>query len=388
MRSTAFGVEQAVQERYSKGATAREAELCCPVEYEPRYLEVIPEEIIARDYGCGDPSRYVRLGETVLDLGAGSGKMCYIASQVVGPDGRVIGVDMNPEMLSLARKYRRAVGDQIGWRNVEFRRARVQDLGLDLDALDAWLETHPVGAASDLTALEAEQTRLRRETPLIPDGTMDVVISNCVLNLVSEDAKASVFPEIFRVLRHGGRAVISDIVSDEPVPEQLKADPELWSGCISGAMTEMAFLEAFERAGFYGIEVLSRGKEPWRTIEGIEFRSVTVQAFRGKEGPCYETNKAVIYRGPWKELMDDDGHIFRRGVRTAVCEKTFQIMTREPYTDHFELVLPLSPVGPAEDRPFDCTRKAARHPRETKGQDYSATLDGSPNACSPDVSCC
>ncbi len=114
------------------------------------------------------------------------------------------------------------------------------------------------------------------------DDSVDVVVSNCVLNLVEPKSKRQLFAEIFRVLRKGGRAVISDIVSDEEVPEHLQSDPELWSGCISGALTEDGFLKAFSDAGFYGIQILKRDEKPWRTVEGIEFRSVTVQAFKGK----------------------------------------------------------------------------------------------------------
>src|SRR5882757_11002771 len=100
-----FGVgaiERHVYERYERAARAQEPALCCPVEYDARYLEVIPAEILERDYGCGDPSRHLSTGETVLDLGSGSGKICYIAAQAVGPGGRVIGVDFNDEMLALA----------------------------------------------------------------------------------------------------------------------------------------------------------------------------------------------------------------------------------------------------------------------------------------------
>ncbi len=386
--NSSVDVERAVSERYSRGATAREAQLCCPVEYDPRYLHVIPEEIIERDYGCGDPSRHLAPGDTVLDLGSGAGKICYIASQIVGPRGRVLGVDMNDDMLALARRYQEPVGDRIGWHNVEFRRGRIQDLRLDLERLDEWLSRHPVRTSDDLQALESEEARLRNEAPLISDSSVDVVISNCVLNLVSEEDRQQLFPEIYRVLRRGGRAVISDIVADEPVPEHLKADPQLWSGCVSGAMTETAFVEAFERAGFYGIEILSRGAEPWRTVEGIEFRSITLRAYRGLEGPCLETNKAVIYRGPWKKVIDDDGHVFRRGLRTAVCEKTFGILTRVPYRDHFDPVLPLEGADVEPSSPFDCNRSALRHPRETKGLDYDRTSDAAPDACGTDGNCC
>ena len=99
--ASTLDVLDAVQERYSKGARAQVPELCCPVDYDASLLEVLPEEIIERDYGCGDPSRFVRPGETVLDLGAGAGKICYMASQLVGSEGRVIGVDATADMLAL-----------------------------------------------------------------------------------------------------------------------------------------------------------------------------------------------------------------------------------------------------------------------------------------------
>ena len=95
--------EAIVRQRYAAGAKARADKLCCPVEYESQYLNVIPQEVIERDYGCGDPSKYLREGETVLDLGSGTGKICFIAAQVVGPKGKVIGVDMTDEMLEVAR---------------------------------------------------------------------------------------------------------------------------------------------------------------------------------------------------------------------------------------------------------------------------------------------
>ena len=100
--STTINAEAAVKERYANGAQAREAALCCPVDYDPQFLKAIPQEVIDRDYGCGDPSKYLRLGETVLDLGSGTGKICFIASQVVGPQGKIIGVDMTDEMLDVA----------------------------------------------------------------------------------------------------------------------------------------------------------------------------------------------------------------------------------------------------------------------------------------------
>ena len=183
------------------------------------------------------------------------------------------------------------------------------------------------------------------------------------------------------------RAVISDIVCDEPVPLALQQDSELWSGCISGAFTEEGFLEAFEAAGFYGIRVLERQSEPWQTVEGIEFRSLTVEAFKGKEGPCFEHRQAVIYKGPFKEVLDDDGHRMERGRRYAVCGKTFEIYGREPYREHFDFIEPGEAVAPEDAQPFDCSRTPLRHPRETKGQDYDVTTAPQGDCCEPGTCC-
>ncbi|MBT4099346.1 MAG: methyltransferase domain-containing protein [Gemmatimonadetes bacterium] len=375
-------VTESVRERYSAAAEAPEALLCCPVDYDPQYLKILPDEILEKDYGCGDPSAFAKSGDIVLDLGSGGGKICYIASQIVGAEGRVIGVDMNDDMLDLARRHQPALAATIGYDNVEFRKGRIQDLTLNRGDLETWLQSNPVGDASSLERYEAQVAAMRRDTPLIADDSVDLVLSNCVLNLVSDTEKKQLFGEIFRVLQRGGRAAISDIVADEPVPEHLKADPELWSGCISGAMEESEFLQAFVNAGFYGVEMVKRDETPWRTVEGIEFRSVTVTAWKGKQGECWDHNEAVIYRGPFRETRDDDGHVYRRGERVAVCRKTFEILTREPYAAFFEAVEPMEAVS--EPTPFDCVGTAVRHPRQTKGLEYDATTDA---ACGPDGCC-
>jgi ubiquinone/menaquinone biosynthesis C-methylase UbiE len=378
--------ETAVRERYAAGAHAPEAKLCCPVDYDKTLLEIIPQEVIERDYGCGDPSKFLRKGETVLDLGSGTGKICFIAAQVVGPDGKVIGVDMTDEMLEVARRNAPIVGKRIGYSNVEFRKGRIQDLALDLEKLDAELQARPItDAASFLRADELAQ-ELRVKHPLVASDSIDVVVSNCVLNLVEPKSKRQLFEEIFRVLRKGGRAVISDIVADEDVPEHLQDDPELWSGCISGALTEEGFLKAFSDAGFYGVQILKRDEKPWQTVEGLEFRSVTVEAFKGKQGACFERNQAVIYRGPFREVLDDDNHRMERGIRYAVCDKTYNLYKKAPYREFFDFVDPLEEIPLEKAMPFDCSRTAQRHPRETKGQDYKATTEAS--NCCDGGSCC
>ncbi|MGI8604767.1 MAG: methyltransferase domain-containing protein [Verrucomicrobiales bacterium] len=279
-----MNAEIAVKERYAAGAQKPDADLCCPVQYDLALLEAIPREVLDRDYGCGDPSRYLRAGETVLDLGSGTGKICFIAAQVVGSQGRVIGVDMTDEMLEVARRNAPLVAERIGFANVEFRKARIQDLALDLDRLDRELRAQPIDGADACLKASQVADELRLKHPLVADNSVDVVVSNCVLNLVESKAKHRLFEEIFRVLRPGGRAVISDIVSDQEVPAQIQADPELWSGCVAGALAETAFIRAFKTAGFSGVQVLQRDARPWRTVEGIEFRSLTVEACKGEKG--------------------------------------------------------------------------------------------------------
>jgi arsenite methyltransferase len=299
----------------------------------------------------------------------------------------VIGVDMTDEMLEVARRNAPVVAERLGYANVEFRKGRIQDLALDLELLDRQLKESPITNAASFLAADELAGELRVKHPLIASDSINVVVSNCVLNLVKPESKGQLFDEIFRVLKKGGRAVICDIASDEEVPETMQTDPELWSGCISGALTEEGFLQAFEHAGFYGIQILNRDAQPWRTVQGIEFRSVTIEAFKGKQGECFERNQAVIYRGPFKEVLDDDNHRMERGKRYAVCDKTYSLYKKAPYREFFEFVDPVADVPIEQAKPFDCSRNATRHPRETKGQNYSVTT-GARSECCDAGGCC
>ena len=239
---------QAVDQRYGAAAQQQEACLCTPVGFDPALLRVIPDAVVARDYGCGDPTRWVKAGDRVLDLGSGSGKNAFICAQIVGSSGRVTGVDRNAEMLALSRSAVPVVAAAIGYENVCFVNGAIE-------ALDA---PAPGGG------------------PLVADASMDVVLSNCVLNLVNPSARETLLSNIRRVLAPGGRVAISDIVCDQPVPLHLQQDPDLWSGCISGAWEEQAFLQVFRDLGFQQVRYAERSDEPWRTVEGIEFRAVTL----------------------------------------------------------------------------------------------------------------
>jgi ubiquinone/menaquinone biosynthesis C-methylase UbiE len=383
-------VASEVRRRYDGASKSPEAQLCCPVTpAEASLLAAIPEEVLEIDYGCGDPSRWALPGESVLDLGSGSGKSCFLLSQRVGPEGRVLGVDAGDGMLELARKHQAEVARRVGYANVRFAKALIQDLALDLEAFDRRLSERPVRTVEDWNDLEAVAEGMRRLEPLVPDASIDLVVSNCVLNLVQPRDKERLFAEIFRVLKRGGRAVIADIVCDEDPTAETMADPEMWSGCISGSFREDSYLKAFERAGFHGVEILERAEEPWRVIDGVEYRSMTVRAFKGKQGPCLERNQAVLYRGPWRSVEDDDNHRFPRGERVAVCDKTFGLMT-DPKGPYAGSIVPLPPVVevPLESaEPFACRGTMIRSPRETKGADYRETTEGEgPSCAAPD--CC
>lgn len=380
--------DNAVSERYAAAAEQREAALCCPVTYDTDLLKQLPDEIIEKDYGCGDPTAYVKPGDTVLDLGSGGGKLCYIASQIVGEEGRVIGVDVNQTMLGLARKYQQEMADKLGYANVDFKYGRIQDLALDLDAFNQQMEQlSDNGPERAVNVLHLMQN-LRADQPMIPDNSVDCVISNCVLNLVNPDDRRQLFEEIFRVLKIGGRAAISDIVCDEDVPTKMQQDGELWSGCISGAWREDRFLQEFVDIGFYGAHFDKYDTTPWQVVDGYEFRSVTVLAYKGKEGICLDRKQAVIYRGPFRSIQDDFGSHYPRGQRIAVCEKTFNMLTREPYAEHFIPVEPLQPVAADAAVEMDC-KPRIRTPQETKGSAFKETrLPIVEDCCDPGSGCC
>ncbi|MEM7756529.1 MAG: methyltransferase domain-containing protein [Cyanobacteria bacterium P01_A01_bin.40] len=384
-----YDIESTVLARYQEGARQQQPSLCCPTNYDGNYTQILPEEIVAKDYGCGDPTRYVNTGETVVDLGSGAGKNCYILAQKVGQSGKIIGVDFNDEMLTLARKYQGEMADKLGYANTEFVKGKIQDLKLPLEPLERWLQHNPITSVDQIGEYEAECDRLRQQTPLIPENSVDVVISNCVLNLVRPQDKKQLFAEIFRVLKRGGRAVISDIVCDEDPTPKIINDPDLWSGCIAGAFREDMFLKMFEDAGFYGVEILKRESTPWQVIDGVEFRSMTVRAYKGKEGVCLERKQSVVYKGPWKQVVDDDGHVFCRGERMAVCDKTYNIMTSccSPYSQDLIGIAPYENIPLEEAKLFNCKTKAVRHARETKGSEYNLTETSSEDCCIPGDCC-
>lgn len=192
----------------------------------------IPAEVLEHDCGCGNAWRWAREGETVLDLGCGSGKTCFLLSRVVGPSGSVVGVDASAAMLAVGRRHQAEVARAIGWSNVRFLESRIEDVGR-------------VGTAG----------------PLVAGASVDLVVLDCVLTLVQARERSPILAEAARVVRVGGLVVVSDILRDDREG-------------ISGALAE---------AGFERIEVVEREEAARRVIDGVPRFAMTIQASRGRE---------------------------------------------------------------------------------------------------------
>jgi arsenite methyltransferase len=172
---------------------------------------------------------------------------------------------------------------------------------------------------------------------------------------------------------------------------ELQQDPDLWSGCYSGAIREDRFFSAFADVGLYGITTLARDEAPWHTVNGVEFRSVTIAAYKGKEGKCWDHLQAVVFKGPFRRVEDDDNHTYERGVRMAVCEKTFRILNREPYKQYFDFIQPNQAVKAEDAQPFNCNVPTLRDPKETKNGVRLVTAEAvqaAVAACAPGSNCC
>ncbi|MBI4539190.1 MAG: methyltransferase domain-containing protein [Gemmatimonadetes bacterium] len=291
-----------VREYYSAAAEIPQVELCCPTKYDADVVAHIPQDVLDRFYGCGSPITLanVQPGETVVDLGSGAGIDVFVAAKLVGPTGNAIGVDMTEAMLAIAKENQPRVGAALGYDVVEFRKG--------------YLEQIPV-----------------------EDRSVDVITSNCVVNLSPD--KPRVFEEMWRVLKDHGRIVIADIVSERDVPPHLKVNPELWGECLVGALTQEQFVAQLERAGFYGLTLLK--KTYWKDVEGYPFFSLTVQGFKyEKTAGCVFKGHRAVYLGPGKAFLDEEGHLFPRNEPSEVCTDTVAKLSHPPYQGMFAILEP------------------------------------------------
>lgn len=361
-----FDHESDAKSNSAKATAARAKSSCCAAAADPSRFEHIPQEILDHDCGCADLSSYVRPGDSVLDLGSNSGKFCYVAAKIVGAVGNVVGVDWDDAMLDLAVRNRKAVAEKLGYANVEFKKGKIQDLRLDYALVEEYLHGEPLKSLDDLQRYEAVCARLRAEKPLVADNSVTLAVSNCALNFVKQDEKSKFLAELYRALQPDGRAVISGMVSDEDVPVRLSLNPELWKAGFTGALREDRLLLALENVGFGGMTLDTREERPRKVVDGIEFRSVTVIAYKPPGIANKELNQAAIYRGPWKQVMADDGTVLRRGMRMAVGSRTYAMLSEEPYSGEVIGLDPMDPIDQQMAFPFEAQQNAVRNPKQSK----------------------
>jgi arsenite methyltransferase len=217
-------IHEAVREHYAERIKSNSsccgpsASGCCSTDsslYPGDLIATLPDGESSVSYGCGDPITLASLlpGQTVLDLGSGAGLDCFFAAKKVGDTGHVIGVDMTPEMIERARSS----AERLNLQNVEFRQGYLEDLPVE-------------------------------------SNTVDVIISNCVINLAPD--KSKVFAEAFRVLKPGAKLAVSDIVTDGPLPEPIKKSLSAWAGCVAGAVEVKDYIRMMETVGFTNISIL------------------------------------------------------------------------------------------------------------------------------------
>lgn len=264
-----------VKSFYSEAAESINDDIVNPIRYEEEEISHIPDESRIRSYGCGSPVLDCNLkeGEVLVDLGCGTGIECFIAAKRVGTEGRVYGIDMSEQMLSIARKSSSMVTRKLGYSNVGF--------------CTGLLEKIPLASAM-----------------------ADVVISNCVINLCPD--KRRTFSEILRILKPGGRMCISDIVCEEDLPLELKYSKKLRGECIGGALRENELFSMLEDLSFAGIFLKRRFL--YRRVRGYNFHSVTFVASR----PGNTATRHVVYRGPFAAVITDNGEFLRRGRRASL----------------------------------------------------------------------
>lgn len=248
-------------------------------------------------------------------------------------------------------------------------------------------------ACRDLPGLKAMRRiieELARTTPLIATDSADIVVMDMLLNRLSPNEIERAISETFRVLRRDGRLLMTLLLTDEKLPTPLPLTMHDWHA-IRFPM-EQEIMAKLEEAGYYGMSYVNTEMPATITHGNAELGVFVIEAFKGKNGVCFDQGHAVIFRGPWREVFDDDGHRYCRGERTAVCAKTYALLMRPPYRDFF-IGLTSRAAPPLESAPlFDCATPKIRHPSVTKGLinvGNKLGMSNSDDSChTPSSGCC
>ncbi|MEP0190028.1 MAG: methyltransferase domain-containing protein [Erythrobacter sp.] len=279
-------------------------------------LSNVHEEVKSRYYGCGLVAPGAIEGARILDLGSGSGQDAYVLAQLVGPEGEVVGVDVTPEQLKVAREHEEWHRERFGYET-----SNVRFIEGDIEQLD---------------------------TLGLQPGSFDIIISNCVINLASD--KARIFRAAYDLLKPGGEMYFSDVYSDRRVPEALKQDPVLHGECLSGALYWGDYLMHAKQAGFEDPRlVFSRplginDSKIAKMLDGIRFQSATNRLFKldGLEPECEDYGQAVVYRGSVvgeeRVFTLDGGHVIEKGRVFPVCGNTWKMLADTRFTPHFDFI--------------------------------------------------
>jgi len=340
-------VTKSVQEYYGEVLKTKEdlkTSACCPIDAMPAhlrpYMANVHEEVQEKFYGCGSPIPHALEGRTVLDLGCGTGRDVYTASQLVGEKGHVIGVDMTENQLAVARKYIGYHMDKFGFSspNVTFHQGYIEDL----------------------------------KSLGIEDNSVDVVTSNCVINLYPN--KEEVFREIFRVLKPGGELYFSDVFTGKCVPEELTHDPVLLGECLGGAMYIEDFRRMLRNIGCFDYRIVTKGSielndpEVQRKAGMIDFYSMTVRTFKCDfEDICEDYGHVAYYKGTIADsphaFVLDDHHLFKKGQPIPICGNTAKMLMDTHYGKHFRIEGDFSTHYGA----FDCSPALSKEQVQTGG---------------------
>ena len=297
---------------------------CCtsasPLPHIRSAISKIHPDVIAKYYGCGFCVPDEVEGKVILDLGCGAGRDVYIASQLVGKNGRVIGVDMTAEQLKVAKETQSYHAEKFGFDNVEFH------LGL-IEKLD--------------------------EIESLKDGSVDIIISNCVINLCPD--KEAVLKSCHRLLKPGGELYFSDVYANRRVPQELRDDEVLWGECLSGALYWNDFHNMAKKCGFKDPRLVEdapitvENKAVQQKMDdmgyaGLEFYSATYRLFQldSLEPHCEDYGQAVIYKGTIPRFESgwalDDHHYMEKGKVFPVCGNTFNMLKETRFEKHFEFI--------------------------------------------------
>lgn len=314
-------MDEVVKEYYGKvlqNSNDLQTDACCTDSNIPAYLKKamarVHDEVSARYYGCGLVMPQHLQAMSILDLGSGSGRDCYVLAQLVGEEGRVVGVDMTDEQLEVANQHVEWHREEFAYSNsnVEFRKGHIERL----DELD------------------------------FEDESFDIIVSNCVINLSAD--KASVLEQAYRLLKPGGELYFSDVYADRRVDRELVDDPVLYGECLSGALYWNDFHKLAKQAGFLDPRLvedrpLAIDNEDIKTRIGhINFFSATYRLFKleGLETHCEDYGQAVVYKGGLvnseMKFVLDKHHLIEKGKMFPVCGNTYRMLNESRFRAFFE----------------------------------------------------